>query len=101
MRSEVTLSADVKRDHVLVGILVASALRSTGLGSCGGQSCSAFELLVEVGPEDFSRERKVLDGGPPGHSAQHRDVEVRVADEVRANRLARSIHGAEVRFGRA
>src|SRR5882757_4804671 len=99
MRSEVTLNADVKRDGVLILVLVASALGRTGLRSCGSQSGSAGELLVEVPPENFGRERQVLDRSPAGDRAQHRDVEVGVADEVGANSLAGSIDGAEVGLG--
>src|SRR5882757_239665 len=99
MRSEVTLSADVEREHVLVLVLVASALGRTGLRSCGSQSGSAGELLVEVPPQNFGRERQVLDRSPAGNRAQLRDVEVGVADEVGANSLAGSIDGAEVGLG--
>src|SRR6267154_1518879 len=101
MRSEVTLNADTEREGILVLVLVASALGRTGLRSCRSKSGSAGELLVEVEPNELSRERQVLDRSPAGDCAQLRGVEVRVADEVGANSLAGSIDGAEVSLGRA
>src|ERR1700709_2505234 len=99
MRSEVTLSADVERDGVLVTELIASALSRTGLRSCRSKGSRTGELLVEVEPEDFGRERQVLDRSPAGDQAQHRDVVVRITGEIRAHSLAGSIDGADVRFG--
>src|SRR4051812_46022121 len=99
MRSEVTLSADVEREHVLVGELVASALSRTGLRSCRSEGSRTGELLVEVEPHDFSRERQVLDGSPAGDQTELRYVEVRITDEIRANSLARSIHCADQALG--
>src|SRR5258708_9786980 len=100
MRSEVTLNAATKREGSLVLVLVASALGRTGLRSCRSKSGGAGELLVEVEPNELSRERQVLDRSPAGDCTELRYVEVRVADEVAANSLAGSIDGAEVSLGR-
>src|SRR5438270_9734840 len=99
MRSEVTLSADVKREHVLIGELVASALGSTRLRSGRSQSSGTLELLVEVEPEAFDRERQVLDRGPAGDQAEHRDVVIRITDEIRTHRLARGVDRADQTLG--
>src|SRR5712664_2994928 len=73
--SEVTLSANVEGHGVLVLILV----EGRRLGSHWSQSGGAGELLVEVEPHHFGRERQVLDRSPAGDHAELRDVEVRVA----------------------
>src|SRR5215510_167774 len=80
--SEVTLNADVQADSVLVLELVPG-LR---LGSRRGEDGTASQLLVEIEVQDFGRERQVLDRSPAGDHADLRDVEVRVAAEVGAER---------------
>jgi hypothetical protein len=78
-RSEVTLSANVERDRVLVLELVDRArLRSR---RC--QNRCASEVLVEAGVHHFGRERQVLDGGPAGDATHLEHREVGVAAKVR------------------
>src|SRR5438105_7392477 len=59
--SEVALNADVQADSILVLVFVQSG----GLRSRRSLEGRAGELLVEVEPDDFRRERQVLDRGPP------------------------------------
>src|SRR5262249_46535506 len=47
-----------------------------------GKRRKATVLLVEVEPQDFRREREVLDGSPAGYKTELRDVEVGVASVV-------------------
>src|SRR5262245_47640985 len=58
--SEVTLSADVERNGVLVLVLVHRVRLRRHVGERRG----AGVLLVEVEPHDFRREGQVLDGSP-------------------------------------
>src|ERR1700751_4422353 len=81
--SEVALNADVQIDRVLVLELVSrDRLRSRRRDARDGTG-NTRELLVEVEPADFSRERQVLDRGPAGDKAQLIDVVVRVAAVIR------------------
>src|SRR5258705_5530041 len=77
--SEVTLNANVERD----GVLVLELVGGRRLGSRRRQHGSAGEVLIEVEPHHFGRERQVLDRCPAGDHAELRDVIVRVAAEVR------------------
>src|SRR6266403_4785927 len=84
-RSEVALNADVQADGVLVLELVGAGsgrAGAVGLRLDAGHSGNTRELLVEVEPHDFSRERQVLDRSPAGDYAELRHVEVRVAAVV-------------------
>src|SRR5712664_448093 len=85
--SEVTLSANVEGHGVLVLVLVDGRR----LGSRRGQDSRTSELLVEGGPQDFGRERQVLDGSPAGNKTKHRDVEVRITSEIRAYNLTGAV----------
>src|SRR5712664_475252 len=76
--SEVTLSANVE-GH---GVLVLELVDSRGLGSRRAQDSRTSELLVEVGPHDFGRERQVLDRSPASDHADLGDVEVRITAVV-------------------
>src|SRR5882672_1475813 len=78
LRSEVTLSANVERDRVLVLILVNRG----GLRSRGRQGRGTGEVLVEAGIHHFGREGQVLDGGPAGDRTNLEYREVGVAAEV-------------------
>src|SRR5258708_32843655 len=62
LRSEVTLSANVERDRVLVLILVNRG----GLRSRGRQGRGTGEVLVEAGIKHLSPGGAGRDGGPPG-----------------------------------
>src|SRR5712664_536923 len=88
--SEVTLSANVEGHGVLVLVLIDGRR----LGSRRGQDSRTSELLVEGGPQDFGRERQILDGSPAGNKTKHRDVEVRITGEIRAYNLASRVVGA-------
>src|SRR5258708_7352879 len=90
-RSEVALNADVQADGVLVLELVGAGsgrAGAVGLRLDAGHSGNTRELLVEVEPHDFSRERQVLDRSPAGDEAELIDVVVRVARIV--SRLAKT-----------
>src|SRR6267378_7658224 len=78
-RSEIALNANVERN----GVLILELVNCVRLRRKSGEERGTSELLVEVEPLDFSRERQVLDGGPTGHEAQLIDVEVRVTRVVR------------------
>src|SRR5712671_2372421 len=73
--SEVALNADVQSHSVLVLELVGG----DRLRSRRRQHRSTSEVLVEVEPHYFGRERQVLDGSPAGDHTELRDVVVRVA----------------------
>src|SRR5438874_642749 len=77
--SEVTLGANLQRNRILVLELIDRG----GLWSGGPQHRGTGELLVEVEPHDFSRERQILDRSPAGNHTELRDVEVGVAGEIR------------------
>src|SRR3954453_8314776 len=77
LRSEVTLGAQLQQERVLILELVDGR----GLRRGRAEGRYACELLVEVEPLPFSRERQVLDRGPAGEQAELRHVEVRIAGE--------------------
>src|ERR1700720_942348 len=80
MRSEVTLNANVEAYHILVReTVLRHGLRSRR----SRQNSRTSELLVDVEPHGFGRERQVLDRSPTGDHTELRDVVVRVANEVR------------------
>src|SRR6202011_2869153 len=72
--SEVALNAKLE----LYRVLVLELVDGRRLGSRRAESGNTGELLVEVEPHDFGRERQVLDGSPSGDHTELRDVEVRV-----------------------
>src|SRR5581483_6068298 len=80
-------NANVERNGVLVLQLVSNATRLRSTRATSGEHGAAVPL-VETHPQDFRRERQVLDGGPAGDRADHVDGEVGVADEVSRDGLA-------------
>src|ERR1700741_2748024 len=76
--SEVTLSADVERN----GVLVLELVGGVRLRRHVGERRSAGELLVEPEVHDFRRERQVLDRSPASYNTNLIDVEVGVAGVV-------------------
>jgi Aldo/keto reductase family len=62
------MNADAQGDGILVLVLV----KRGRLRSRRGQKSRTRELLVEMEPHDFRREREVLDGGPAGHNRKSR-----------------------------
>src|SRR6266481_894030 len=90
--SEIALNADVQSHSVLVLELVGG----DRLRSRRRQHRSTSEVLVEVEPHYFGRERQVLDGSPAGDHTELRDVVVGVAGVRNALTSDRSSIGGAI-----